>query len=283
MKKTRAIASVLLGAAALAPIVGRYRFKAQVSAEVRHLLSNAVTSVGPDQLAARRETLPEPVLRYLRFAVPDSSPAIRTARLTHDGSFRMAPDQNWWPIEGEQYFSAATPGFVWNARVRPMPLLWIDARDALLSDRGNMLVKLFSAVTMADASGSEIDQGASLRWLAECAWFPYAFVGNTVQWAPIDSHSARATLRYEGPPASALVEVDDEGRLIRLTAERYRDIGGGKSALTRWRGSYREYREFGGFRVPTSVEVAWDLDTGSFSYARFHVTTLQYNVSAELI
>jgi hypothetical protein len=62
-----------------------------------------------------------------------------------------------------------------------------------------------------------------------------------------------------------------------VRAERYRDVGG-KAVLTPWTGRYGDYREFGGFRVPASVEVAWDLEKEPFSYARFRITTLQYNV-----
>ena len=36
--------------------------------------------------------------------------------------------------------------------------------------------------------------------------------------------------------------------------------------------------DFGGFRVPTSVEVTWDLEEGAFTYARFRITTIEYNV-----
>jgi hypothetical protein len=142
-----------------------------------------------------------------------------------------------------------------------------------------MLVKLESTFRLVDAGGAQIDQGASLRWLAECAWFPYAFVGDAIEWQGIDARSARATLRSGGLPVTEVVEVDEEGKLVRLYAERYRDIGGGKAVLTLWTGRYEDYREFSGFRIPTSVEVSWELEQGTFSYARFRVTTLEYNVA----
>jgi uncharacterized protein DUF6544 len=143
-----------------------------------------------------------------------------------------------------------------------------------------MLVKLCSTLTLADSSDPEIDQGANLRWLAEAAWFPYAFVGDPIQWEPIDARSARVTLLQEDLPVSAVVEVDEEGKLVRLRADRYRDAGGGRAVLTPWTGHYREYRDFDGVRVPSSVEVSWDLEEGEFSYARFRVTALEYNVPA---
>jgi hypothetical protein len=139
------------------------------------LLSDSAAGVGQDQLRLRWDSLPEPIRRYLRYAIRDNAPAIRVARLEHGGTFRTAPNQRWLSIRGEESFTAGKPGFVWSAVVQPMPLLSIHARDSLLSGCGNMLVRFLSIFTIANASGPEIDQGARLRWLAECAWSPYAF------------------------------------------------------------------------------------------------------------
>ena len=272
-----AVAGVV-GIATLVPFVARRRFRNLVAGDVRRLFSDAISGTGPEQLRARWNALPEPVRRHLRFAIRDGTPPIATARLQHDGFFRTKPGQRWLPIEGEQYFTTAAPGFVWHATVRPLPLIWIEARDCLVSGRGSMRVKLESIFPVADAAGPEIDQGASLRWLAEAAWFPYGLVADAVSWEPIDARSARATLRSGGLPVSAILEVDAEGRLTRLHAERYCDIGGGKAVLTPWTGRYRDYRECDGFRIPTSVEVSWNLDRGTFSYAQFRITRIEYNV-----
>lgn len=278
-KWVAAIAGVALGIATGTALVGRQRFRARVAVEVRALFSSTAASVGPDELRARWEGLPDPIRRYLRYAIPEGALALRTVRLKHDGFLRIKPGERWHPVEGEQYFTVAEPGFVWHASARLAPFLWIEARDRLLSGRGNMLVKLVSTFTIADAGGAEIDQGASLRWLAENAWFPYAFVGDSIEWTPIDARSARVTLRHDGLPASAVLDVDDEGKLAGLRGDRYRDVGGGRAVLTPWGGRYSDYREFNGFRVPSSVEVFWLLEDGEFTYARFRVTALEYNVA----
>jgi hypothetical protein len=217
------------------------------------------------------------VKSHLRYAVPKEAPAIRTARLTHGGTFRTKPGARWLPINGEQYFTLGRPGFVWDARVKLAPFLWIEARDRLLSGRGSMLVKLCSTFTIADSTGAQIDQGAALRWLAETVWLPYGFVGNSIRWEEIDQRSARMTL--DAPePVSAVVEIDDDGKFARIDAMRYRVVGGGKAVLTPWRGICSSYREFNGLRVPSAIEVLWRLEEGDFSYARFQVTSLEYNV-----
>ena len=257
-------------------LAGRHLFRKRVARDVASLLSTAVYSVGPQQLATRLDSLPVPVRRYLQFAIKDGAPPIRTARLEHSGTFRVKPGQRWLPIRGVEYFIAAAPGFVWSARISPVPLTWIDACDRLLNGRGSMLVKLESLLSLADASGPEIDQGARLRWLAEAVWFPYAFVNDAIQWEPVSGEAATATLVQDGEPVGATVNFDADGRLVLLRAKRYRDIGGGNSVLTPWVGRCSEYRDFGHFCVPAHVEAAWELDGAEFVYARFDVTSIEY-------
>jgi hypothetical protein len=263
----------------LAPLTGRYLFRRRVAREVTTLLSTTMSSVGPQQLAARRDSLPEPVRRYLRFAVEDGAPATRTVRLEHGGTFQPKPGERWLPIRGVEYFTAATPGFVWSASISTAPLAWIDARDRLHNRHGSMLVKLESLFTIADAAGPEMDQGASLRWLAEAVWFPYAFVGDAVRWEPAAGNAARATLVQDGGPVTAAIEFDAEGRMSLIRADRYREVRGGKPALTPWVARCSEYRKFGPFHVPAHVEVAWVMSGVEMPYARFEVAAIDYNVA----
>ncbi len=264
-----------LGAVAFASVIAGSRgFDGLVTRDVRDLFSQSAQP-GP---AEGRRPLPEPVLRYLRYAVPAGTPPIRTMRMLHGGTFRTKPDGAWWPIEGEEYFTLERPGFVWAARAEPSPLVWIGVRDQLLDGRGNMLVKAYSTLTMVDAKGPEIDQGSRMRWLAEMMWCPTALAGEAVRWDPIDAHSARATLLDEGLPVSLVFEFDGEGKLSGVHGERYYDAGEGRAKLMPWFGRARDYREFGGVRVPATAEVGWMLQGKEFIYARFHVTALEANV-----
>ena len=212
------------------------RFQRSTAAEVQTVFREGEAALGSADLKARRDQLPPPIQRHLTYAITSNAPSIRTARLRHDGTFRTGPDRRWLPITGEQYFSVGHPGFVWFASLRLAPFLWIQARDRLVSGKGNMLVKPLSAFALADASGPEIDQGSALRWLAESVWFPYALAGPDVQWEAIDDRSARATLRGGGLPVQATFETGADGRLASVHAERYRDTGGGQSVPTPWSG-----------------------------------------------
>jgi hypothetical protein len=254
--------------------------RALFAREAASIARAALPAVGSEQLKARWDSLPEPVQRYLRFAVAATPPAIRTAHLRHDGGFRPSPNMRFLPIRGEECFAVGEPGFTWTARVRG-PLYWIDARDCYLAGKGNMLVKPFSLIPLIDAHGPELDQGAAHRWLAEAVWFPYGFAGDCVEWEAVDPDSARATLRCTGLPVSAVMEVDAAGCPRVWRAERYRDLGGGKLALTPWIVRGTGDREIGGFRVPTVAIVSWVIDGKESCYARFQVTALEYGFDGD--
>ncbi len=256
---------------------GARKFRERVARDIAQLFADAGPAVGPEDLHARRAALPEPIQRYLGFAISEAAPALCTVRLKHGGFLRPKPNGPWLKIQGEEYFAVSRPGFVWHGQAETAEILWVDARDSLLGERGNMLVKFCSAFNVADAHGPEIDQGASLRWLAEAMWFPFALVGARIHWEPVDHRSARATLVQDGLPVAALFEVDAEGKLIRVSGERYYDAGQGKPVLRPWFGRCAEWRDFGGFCVPTSVEVSWILPEGEFCYVRFNVTVLEFN------
>jgi hypothetical protein len=259
--------------------ISRQQFNWRIAAEQCSLASSTHQWVGPEHLNAHWCHLPEPVQRYFRYAISARAPAIRMAHLTHGGLFRTKPDQEWQAIKGEEYFAVAKPEFIWRATTQPAPFLSIMARDRLLSGCGNMLVKLNSVFTIVNASGPEVDQGATLRWLAEAIWFPYGFVADCVRWDAIDERSACATLIQQEKSVKAIFQFDEDGKLTTIRADRYRDLGSGRFVLTPWTGECSEYREFSGFRIPTFVDVGWQTEQHRFSYARFQVTDVEYNVS----
>ena len=67
-----------------------------------------------------------------------------------------------------------------------------------------MLWKLFSAITLVNFGGREIDQSALVRYLTEAVYFPTALLpSRTLRWEELDADSARATLVSPGVPFAA--------------------------------------------------------------------------------
>jgi len=250
---------------------GRLRFQQRFANEVRVLLA-VPHSLRPATVV----DLPPPVERYRQLAVGTRAP-VHTLRLQHGGTFRMSPTAKISSIRGTQLFTADPPGFVWTGRVRMLPGVWIDARDMSVAGEGSMRVLIDDVVPVVDQRGPQIDQGSSLRLLAEMVWYPTAlFDGRSVTWSAIDADHARATLRTGDQAVSGIFEFGSDGMPVRMTAERFLD----KGELRPWGGVYSDWRTVSGMRVPFEAEVTWQLESGPFTYAHWRIDSMAYDESA---
>jgi hypothetical protein len=269
-----AIVAIAVGAAALLIAVGGAIWNRASATLVDELLSNRST-LQPSQPASL-DSLPEPVARYFRGALPQI-PQIdgelghaRSGRLTQVGEFRLdASEESWRPFRATQHVAFDPPGFVWDARIRMAPLISVRVRDAYVGGRGSMRVKLLSLMTLVNEhSKQELSRGALQRYLAEAVWFPTALLPSaTLRWEGIDPHNARATLSDSGIEVSATFQFNDNAEIIGVFTERYREVDG-NYVLTPWQGRFRNYTSEPDARIPLEGEVAWLLPEGELVYWR---------------
>ena len=223
--------------------------------------------------------LPEPVRRYLAFALPDESLSMRTARVRWTGEFRMRPDGRWNPFHAEQYFTVSPPGFVWDARIRMIPFVSALVRDSYAGGQAGMLGRVAGLVTVVDArTSAEMSASALARWLGEAVWFPVALVrrsigDNSLRWTPIDDSTARATLIDGGITVSADFHFATSGEITRMTAMRYREVNG-TFISTPFEGRYHAYERRGDVMIPAAGEAAWLLPEARYAYWRGRATQL---------
>lgn len=283
-RSRRAAVSAIWIAAALAAVAGsvwanRIFFARRVASEATRMWAAAAPPRPVDR--GRLARLPPPVRAYLERALGGRERTVARARLRHAGTFRPKLDGPWRRIEGVQYFATDPPGFVWWGRLRLSPVLWIDARDRSLGGAGSMLVQAASTVTLADSHGPEVDQGALLRLLAELLWLPTALLdGRHVTWTALDDRRAMATLAVGGRKASGVFEFGQDGLPAAFRAERYRDLGRGRSALTPFTGVSEDYRTVDGLLVPHRMTALWEVDGRPIPYAQFLVERLEYDAAA---
>lgn len=221
--------------------------------------------------------LPAPVKRYFRFALEDWQPMIRAARLRHAGEFYL--NDKWVPFESKEYFSARTPAFVWDAKMKMNSLMSVRVRDAYLNGQGSMQAKALSLFTVMNIGGSDekLAAGELQRYLAEAVWLPTALLPHeNLQWSEIDETCAKATLTDSGVTVSLEFEFSKKGEIVSVfSPARFREVGGEYEPFP-WRGRYRNYRIFGSMMVPTESEVEWRLPEGDLPYWRGKLTEAEY-------
>jgi hypothetical protein len=217
------------------------------------------------------------VQRYLRYAGVLGKPLARTVYVEQRGKMRSSAQAAWQPFDARQYISVQPPGFVWDATMRILGLPAVRIRDRYLDGRGDMLGKLCALVPVVHGAGAEMDQGTMLRYLSEMQWFPSAFLGENVTFAPLDDRSARVTLTDGGRSVTGTMCFDDVGRLTNFVALRYYAVDG-EYALRTWATPVVEYGEFGGLKLPTRTMVTWKLPEGDLEWLDLTVTKVQCDI-----
>jgi hypothetical protein len=223
--------------------------------------------------------LPQPVRQYLSRVLTEGQPHVRSVRLEQVGQFRLGEaDSPWKPLNATQTFSVDPPGFVWNARIRIVPLLSVRVLDKYWRGQGALRARLLSVIPIVDQGpNKEMNAGELLRYLAEAVWFPTAFLpGEGVEWEPIGESSARATLSHGDTEVSLIFHFNERDEVIRVTSEsRYRNVDGSLEP-TPWSGYFRNYQNRSGMLIPLDGEVEWNLQEGNLPYWRGHVTEIEH-------
>ena len=256
--------------------IGSAIFKRKVHCEVKILFKKR-RDIKPAAITEKDiEDLPKPVQRYLRYSQIIGKETVGTVRLKQKGFMRMSEGQKWMPLEAEEYYTTDPPGFIWYGSIEFVPFLSVKARDMLFEGKGAMLIKLLGLIGIADARGPKMDQASLVRYLSETIWFPTALLSDNIEWEPIDTNSAKATISVDGLTAYGMFHFDDRGELKNFVAERYREERG-QLVLEKWSTPITEYKEINGIRIPSKGHAEWNLSSGDFKYIEVELTSIEYN------
>jgi len=247
----------------------------------RNKLETFITPVTSEKRIVTKEMLsglPPVVQKWLERSNVIGRQIIYNVHLKQIGEMQTALDGKWMPVKAEQWSKTEKPGFIWIADVKAAPGIHLAGRDRYENGEGHMLIKLLSLITVADAKGKEIDQGAMLRYLAEIVWFPSAALNDYIQWEQVDSTTAKATMTYGEITAPGLFKFNANGDVISFETKRYYDRKSG-ATLEDWfiQIEPNSYKEFEGVRIPARSTVTWKLKEGDFTWYKLKITDIHYN------
>ena len=224
------------------------------------------------------KNLPAPVQRYMEYSLNEGQHSISNVKLKHEGVFRQNENQKWMPIKGEEYFSTEQPGLIWIGKIQLLPFIWLTGLDEFIEGKGNFKIKLMSLLTIADSpQGKELDEGELMRWLGEAPLFPTALLpSNYLKWEEIDLNCARAVVNYAGLTVNLTFYFNERGEITKMEGDRYRSISD-SYVKERWVGYYSNYTKIENMMIPMVLEVAWNTQSGNFSYAKFNIKEILYD------
>jgi len=249
----------------IATINSSFQFKKQVKKLFAESKNISAQTFHKSQLV----NLPGPVQRYFNHVLKEGQPYISCARIKHDGQFKTGIDKDWINIQGEQYATTGTPGFIWKGTTK-----MFTARDMYIAGKGRLVVLLLSLFPVVDAKGGQYNQGELLRWLGESILYPTNFLpGERLQWFSINPQAAKLTFNYNGLSLFFIVTINETGEITRMETKRYMN----KKDVKPWVIKMTNYKKLNDVIIPIAFEVLWQLGNKDFSYAKFNITQVEYN------
>ncbi len=268
-----AVILILIILGLTAAFLGKWQFEKQIAAELDKLKdensnSTAEQSINQTDLMA----LPEIVQLWLSKVGVVGKKRITAVDLTQTGLMKLEPEQKeWYKPKAEQFITVSEPGFLWQVDLAMLPVIKTKGRDLFYQGEASMLIKIAYLLPVVDqGANTKINESALHRFLLELPWYPTAALNDYLDWEKVDANTARATINYQGVEATADFIFDQEGNLLRTEAMRYKESDESAERL-RCSGELNSYQEVEGMKIPTEIDVSWDLDSGKFSWFKVKV------------
>ncbi|UWX53785.1 hypothetical protein NYZ99_11605 [Maribacter litopenaei] len=255
-----------------------FSFKNKVAEERNKLFEN---SQPVNEKIITKDTLselPAVIQKWLTNSGVIGKKFISNVHLVQELQLKMKPEQlEWNNGAAEQYFTVQPPAFNWNITTQMNSILKVVGRDKFENGNGEMTIKLFSLIPVANAKNHEkVNQATLQRFLAEIVWFPSASLSPYIKWESLNEYSAKATMDYEGTRGSGEFHFDEKGNFKKFIALRYQDSNA--TEPTEWTVIATKTEERNGLKIPVECEVSWELENDKWTWLKLQITDIQYNV-----
>jgi hypothetical protein len=215
--------------------------------------------------------LPEPVQRYFTHAIAPGTPLADYVEIKMSGNFRLQPDAQWLPMEGEEIISSL-PGFVWRVKIG-RGLTKFTGADYSHPDTSRMKFFWWGLIPLIDAKNENIALSARGRLAGESIWLPSALLpDNGVTWQAIAPDTIRANIKAPQPLVLTLI-IDADGRLLKMSLPRWSDrTKDGSWQYIPFGSEFKAEQTFDGYTIPSTIHAGWWF--GSEDYFEFFQTKI---------
>jgi hypothetical protein len=220
--------------------------------------------------------LPPLLQTYLRRVGAVGRPRVHNVRVVFDAQMRSSATSPWMRSTATQYEFFGPPArlFHMNASRSGVP---IDVLHEYVDGAATFQVRVAGLIPMVSKSGIGITHDETVTLMNDVLVLaPAAVLDLPFTFVTIDERSVRATFRNGGFAVTATLTFDAEGDLVGFTsADRAHDRDG---IAAIWSTPISAYAEVDGIRVGTHGDANWIDAGGEWTYGRFVIRSIAYNV-----
>lgn len=189
-------------------------------------------------------------------------------------------DPKYSPMTAQQVL-APPHGLVWRVRVGAL-----SGSDGATPTSSWTRFWLFGLIPVLRAGNNEDHRRSALgRVVAEGAfWAPATLLpGDNVRWEAIDENSARAIVSINGFEQNVDVTVSQNGQPTQVVISRWSNENPNREYQLQPFGGYlNDFRQFGGYTLPTAVEGGNHFGTDKyFPFFKAKISEIQFVADSE--
>lgn len=198
--------------------------------------------------------LPEPAQRYFSYTIAPDSPLVPAVEIKMAGQIGLGSiDEPKYSAMKARQILAPPYGLVWRVNAGA-----ISGSDGATGRTSWTRFWLFGVLPIVRVGGNpDHHRSAFGRVIAEGAfWTPANLLpGEGVRWEAIDDNSARAVVSFGDYVQAVDLTVADDGQPERVVIQRWSNENVDREFREQPFGGYlNDFRQFGGYTLPTSVE-----------------------------
>ena len=251
----------------LAVIIGNLQFKRKIARE-RELLMRSFQQ--EESTVIRKEdlvNLPAPVKKWLKSVGVVGQERIKAVTFSQRGKMKLKPEQeDWINAEAKQYVRVDEPGYLWQVNLPMPPIIHTKGRDLFYQGKGLMEIRIGSLISVVKVGNNpKINESALHRFLLELMWYPTAALEDYITWEAIGQRSAKAVLSYAGMSVEATFYFEEDGKLTKIEAMRYKESDADAERLP-CVGEIKGYINVDGLKIPHLIDVTWVIDGENFTW-----------------
>jgi hypothetical protein len=224
------------------------------------------------------EPLPRLMQTYLRRSGVVGRPRVRNMRIAFDAQMRSSATSPWMTSTVQQYefFDPPARLFYMNASRAGVPF---DVYHRYVDSAATFQVRIASLIPMVDQHGPEMTKSETVTLLNDIVVMaPAAVLDLPFTWETLSDRTVRAIFSNAGYTVSAVLTFDAAGDLVGFVSNDRSELSGKTVKRLPWSTPISGYAEVNGIRVGTRGDANWIEPGGEWTYGRFTIRELAYNI-----
>jgi hypothetical protein len=223
--------------------------------------------------------LPPLMQQYLRRVGAVGKPRVHNVQLSFDAQMRSSVDAAWMQSRAEQFESFDPPARLFHLTASRAGIPF-DVLHRYVGGAATFQVRVAGLFPVVNQSGAEMTRSETVTLLNDIVVMaPAAVLDLPIRWETVGPQSVRATFTNAGHTVSAVLTFDGAGDLVGFVSNDRADHSGKEPRRFPWSTPISGYAVVDGIRVGTRGDANWIEPSGEWTYGRFTIKSIRYNVS----